>query len=210
MKTTNHRRSLALVGAALVSSGCAGGMTAVPPVEFRLNSPAPPSASTVHDNHHEINQNVVNHNNVQVTTFNSFGAPVAPSVPPAESRMQLLEIQFTQMLFRDAASREVPGMQAVGEPFGGTVREGQFITQTLRLEPRRCYKAVAAGFGVGDLSIMVGTAHAVINLVSEPRPPSMSVARTCVRHDGTEGIPALIAVRAGNGSGTAYAQVYVQ
>ena len=79
MKTTKHLCSLALGVGASFALGCNGALPAVPPVEFRLNSPAPPSASTVYDNHHEVNQNV------HVTSSSIVLAPQPQQAPASVS-----------------------------------------------------------------------------------------------------------------------------
>src|SRR5690349_14486844 len=85
-------RSAALVVIIASVSACGGGAPGVPPMEFRLNSPAPPQSMTSvqNDNHFEAHQTHIEQN-YQVINVNAPAEPARPvaSPPPVASAQPL-------------------------------------------------------------------------------------------------------------------------
>ncbi len=220
----NLARFIVLVMAG-VSSACGGSLPMVPPVEFRLNSPAPPPRPmTMTDNHQETHQtvqilNTVNYSYAPVSY--SYSPPVteppyrqvtpAPAVNSSAAPMSPKAARAVSPILHNIAARELPGMQPLGAPIVAQFREGQTLEQALSMEPGRSYAVVGASAGIEDLDIELGPApiHA-----SEPSvgPTAVLGSRNagCIQHAYSAGIPTKIIVRAAKGSGLAAAQVYVR
>lgn len=181
----------------------------VPPVEFRLNSPTPPSPpTTMTDNHQETYQTVQILNTVNYSWAPSYAPPITEPV-----RMPSNTARGVSPTLNHIAARELPGMQPVGDPIFAQFREGQTLEQSLSIEPGKCYSILGTSVGIEDLDIELDLGRDQIP-ASEPSvgPTAVLGSRKagCIHHTYSAGIPMKFIVRAAKGSGLAAAQVYVQ